>query len=283
MTFHLSGGPGFFLSHRPLLMRCLALFLLLGLQPLASATTAPHSVQTLGTRRTKGRYLRHHLHCTGVGQVNNVNRTIVIDPGHGGAQVAGNSRANNATGPKGTKEKDLALDIALRTADTLNGKGYSVLLTRNSDLNLDLKDRAAVALKNKATVFLSIHFNGDADPTIQGSETWVHAASTADSRLLASSVQQRVVGVTGYGNRGVRSKGLGVLSLAYHSPDTAACMVEISFLTDSKDEARLQDASYKDKIATALAQAIVDYIERSSSITPLKPVPTGDPNGDGDN
>lgn len=183
---------------------------------------------------------------------------IVIDPGHGGNNVVGKSSPNNATGPNGTREKSLTLDLAVRTGDALNGSGHTVILTRNADINLDLKDRAAIARNNNAVAFLSIHFNGNANPTVQGTETWVHSASTADSRLLASSVQQRLVGATGYNNRGVKSKGLGVLSLAHHLPTTAACLAEVSFLTDPNDESRLQGAGYKNQVAAALAQAILD-------------------------
>lgn len=207
---------------------------------------------------------------------------IVIDPGHGGNAVVGKSSPNNATGPNGTKEKNLTLDLAVRTAEALNGSGHRVLLTRNSDTNPDLKDRAAVASANNAVAFLSIHFNGDASPRVQGTETWVHSASTADSRLLAASVQQRLVAATGYRDRGVKSRGWGVLSLLHHLPTTAICLAEVSFLTDPNDERRLEGVAYKNQIAAALARAILDYINRATTIRPVNPIPEGDPNGDGD-
>jgi N-acetylmuramoyl-L-alanine amidase len=207
---------------------------------------------------------------------------IVIDPGHGGSSVVGNSSPNNATGPAGTEEKNVTLDIAVRIGDALNGSGHTVLLTRNSDVNLGLNDRAAVAADNNADAFLSVHLNGSTDPSVQGSETWVHSVSTDDSRLLAASVQQRLVGATGYSDRGVKSKGLGVLSLAYQNPNTACCLAEISFLTDPSDESRLQNATYKDSLAMALAQALLDYVNHSTSVTPATPTPEGDPGGNAD-
>jgi N-acetylmuramoyl-L-alanine amidase len=208
--------------------------------------------------------------------------TIVIDAGHGGASVIGHSSPNNATGPQGTQEKSLTLDLAIRMAEVLNQAGQHVLLTRNSDMNLDLRDRAAVARNNHASAFISIHFNGDANPAVQGTETWVHSVSSDDSRLLASSLQQQVVAVTGYTNRGVKSKGLGVLSLAFHDPTTAACLVEVSFLTNANDEIRLQNVNYKKQLAAALAQAVVDHLNGSTSIHPIPPVPSGDPAGEAD-
>ena len=65
--------------------------------------------------------------------------TIVIDPGHGGTTTTGNSSHNNATGPNGTKEKSVTLDLGVRVAELLVNQGYNVLLTRNSDVNLGLR------------------------------------------------------------------------------------------------------------------------------------------------
>jgi N-acetylmuramoyl-L-alanine amidase len=59
---------------------------------------------------------------------------IVIDPGHGGNSVVGHSSPNNATGPAGTKEKNLTLEIAVRVGDALNGSGHTVLLTRKDSV-----------------------------------------------------------------------------------------------------------------------------------------------------
>jgi N-acetylmuramoyl-L-alanine amidase len=205
---------------------------------------------------------------------------IVIDPGHGGAAKVGNSSANNATGPNGTKEKDLTLVLGLRLYDALQGSGHQVVLTRDTDVNLDLKDRAQVAASRKAAAFVSLHFNGDDDPSTRGTETWVHSAGTADSVLLASSVLQRLVNATGHSNRGVRRKGLGVLSPLVQDLDTAACLAEVSFLTDPDEEARLGDGAYLDSLTAALAQAILDYLNGSSSA--VIPIDDGDPNDDGD-
>jgi len=207
--------------------------------------------------------------------------TLVIDPGHGGSQSVGNSSANNAKGPSGTLEKDVTLDIALRLKPILDGKGHNTLLTRDADVNLGLADRAKVAANSGASAFLSIHFNGDTNSSTQGSETWVHSTSTRDSRLLAASVQQRVDAATGYANRGVKSKGLGVLSLSYQSPGTAACLVEISFLTDPNEEQRLGDDAYKNQVASSLALALTDFLSGSTS-GPAVPTPEGDPSGEAD-
>jgi N-acetylmuramoyl-L-alanine amidase len=208
--------------------------------------------------------------------------TIVIDPGHGGTDPIGGSDPNHATGANGLQEKAATLDLAQRVVTALNGSGNTVLMTRDTDTNLSLADRAAVARNANADAFLSIHFNAADDTTIQGTETWVHSASTDDSRLLAAVIQARAVAATGYNDRGVRSHAWGVLSMASQSPATACCLVEVSFLTDPNEAARLMTDAYKDAVAAQLAQALRDFVNHSTGLAPAQPQPVDAPNGDDD-
>src|SRR5690242_9409545 len=102
-------------------------------------------------------------------------RCIVLDPGHGGSQRNGGSSPNNATGPNGLLEKNLTLDVARLVRDALvadpGPSAVRVLLTRDGDTNPSLADRARVAHDNNADIFVSIHLNGDASPSTDGSET----------------------------------------------------------------------------------------------------------------
>jgi N-acetylmuramoyl-L-alanine amidase len=70
----------------------------------------------------------------------------------------------------GSWTKDVALQIGIETAEILN-RSFQVHVTRNSDKNLSLKDRAKVTLNRKAAAFVSIHLNGSANPEVQGTET----------------------------------------------------------------------------------------------------------------
>lgn len=203
---------------------------------------------------------------------------VTIDPGHGGDVKIGGSSPNNATGPNGTQEKSLTLSIGQDLSMSLSNAGHTVFMTRDTDANLSLSDRATVASSNGAQVFLSIHFNGDADPATQGTETWTHSICTGDSTLLAKSVQQRVVQATGYTDRGVKAKELGVLSLNWQSVATACCLAELSFLTDPNEEQRLvSDPSYRSTLVRALAAGITDYLASASGVVPANPQVTPDP------
>ena len=185
---------------------------------------------------------------------------IVIDPGHGGETKVGGSSPNNATGPSGTLEKHLTLDLARHAAAALKNSGHSVILTRNRDVNLRLDKRAAIAKDAGAEVFVSIHFNGFGDPQVQGTETWVHLLAGQAPRDLAARVQKAMLDVTLYHDRGVQSKTLGVLDPAHHDPATAACLAEVSFITSPADERRLQDDAYKQALGKAIAAGIADYL-----------------------
>ena len=103
---------------------------------------------------------------------------VVIDPGHGGNLDTGNSSKNNAVSPSGVLEKNMTLRFAFLVRDALKAIALSgahdikVFLTRDSDVNLGLADRAAVAKSKKADIFLSIHFNGF-NGVARGTETLI--------------------------------------------------------------------------------------------------------------
>lgn len=184
---------------------------------------------------------------------------FVIDPGHGGSTVLGGSSPNSATGPAGTLEKTLTLQIALLACDALAAKGHTVVLTRTADTNLGLEERAALARSAGADAFLSIHFNGWPDPTIQGSETFVHTQASPASMALAAAVQTQILSATGLPDRGVSKGDFAVLVPSRLSVDTAACLVEISFITDPREEQRMADPGYRLQIANALCIALDGY------------------------
>jgi N-acetylmuramoyl-L-alanine amidase len=190
--------------------------------------------------------------------------TIVLDPGHGGTTKVGGSSPNNATGPNGLKEKEVTLQVALAAEKELATDNIRVILTRRTDKNLGIADRANVARSNNADAFVSIHFNAPGgDVPAQGTETWIGEGHTPLSRSLAKVVQRRVVEATGYKDRGVKVGNVsGVIKPAAHSSRTANCLVEISFLSlDAKEEKRLRDPSYIDQLGEALARAVREDLQ----------------------
>ncbi len=185
---------------------------------------------------------------------------VVLDPGHGGTRREDSSSANNAEGPGGLLEKTVALQLAEATAGALAALGVACHLTRNGDNNLSLAARARVARDLKADAFVSIHLNASDEHRAQGTETWHHRRASAWSRSLAAAVQAGVAAATGLADRGVKSGGFGVLDPDLHAATTGSCLVEVSFLDRADEEDRLREAAYRERIARALAQAILGWL-----------------------
>lgn len=189
---------------------------------------------------------------------------IVIDAGHGGsANLPGDSSANNATGPTGLKEKNVTLEVAKRVKE--RGTDFEVRLTRSADVNLTFQERAKVAKDGQAAAFISVHFNGWKTPDVQGTETYLHTSGTPASLTLAKAIQKAVKAATGLNDRGVKKAGFGVLKPAYHHSGTAACLAEISFLTNAAEEQRLKSDAYLDALADALIAGVNEYLSKKAT------------------
>lgn len=210
---------------------------------------------------------------------------VVLDPGHGGTAPPvklGGSSWNNAIGPSGTLEKVLTLDVVKRAKAKLEAHGFEVLLTRGDDTNLSLANRAAVAKRRDAPVFVSVHFNASDNHNAQGTETFVHTSHNDASRRLCVAVQAAMVAELGLSDRnkshagGVKLGGFGVIDRTSHSPRTAAVLLEVSFLDRADEEARLKTNAYRDRIADALARGIKSYLRPSTESIDFETADSGE-------
>ena len=205
--------------------------------------------------------------------------TIVIDPGHGGTGSVGGSDGNHAVSASGVKEKDLTLIFAnlvkaeLQSAAQTGGHDLNVILTRTTDTNLSLANRAHVARTNHAHRFLSIHLNAFNGVT-RGVETYVRRAQDnvnldADRRF-ARRIQNAVFDViegfdSGSNDRGVKEEKFGVLndvSLGNtNGGNCRACLLEVEFLDVPAVDVLLNTgpnaANVRQTIAQAIAKAII--------------------------
>src|SRR5438093_2874280 len=102
-------------------------------------------------------------------------KTIVLDAGHGGHDTG-------ATGPSGLMEKDLVLDVTRRVAKLVEARlGLKVLLTRDSDNFVTLRDRTSFANRQHADLFVSIHANAHREAAADGVETYFLSSEATDS------------------------------------------------------------------------------------------------------
>jgi N-acetylmuramoyl-L-alanine amidase len=218
-------------------------------------------------------------------------RTVVIDPGHGGAEVG-------AKGPAGTLEKDVTLAIGRKLRSALaNGLGIQAFLTRDKDQEVALDDRTAFANNYKADLFVSIHANASAARGARGSEVYFlsYQASDEESRRLASSeggeivpgaaggagtsdlaiilwdmaqaehleessalatrINEELAEVTGSQGRGIKQAPFRVLVGA----GMPAVLVEIAFISNSEEEKLLRSDEYQNKVTAALVRGIARY------------------------
>ena len=189
---------------------------------------------------------------------------VVIDAGHGGTRTAGASSPNNAVGPNGLLEKDLTLDLARRVRVLLAGSA-TVILTRDAAINLSLSERAGQSRRNEADLFVSLHLNGAAPPDIDATESWVARKANARSRRFAHRIVDRLAGITGAPNRGVRERDLGVLVPERHPFGSGACLIELAYLSNAAQARRLERDDYRDELARGIAESIREDLEAGSS------------------
>lgn len=195
--------------------------------------------------------------------------TVVLDPGHGGTTSLPGASWNNAIGPSGSLEKNWTLDVCLRARAVLQSRGYNVLMTRDSDVSISGEDRRKVARDARADCFLSVHFNASDRHNAQGTETYVHPTTTsAASIAFMRSVQGAMVAALGHRDRNASRTNDGILRGSYmviresrHASKTAVCLHEVSFMDRVDEENRIKQASYRDRIATALADGVEAYFQ----------------------
>ncbi len=184
---------------------------------------------------------------------------VVLDPGHGGVEDVGGSSSNRATGPNGLLEKDVVFDIAGRVKSALEPLA-DVRLTRTATLNVSLSDRARAARDSHANVFVSLHMNGSSSPEQDNSEAWIARGAGARSRELAQSLVERIARAAGIPSRGVQQRDLGVLLASRHQPETAACLLEMAFLSNPEEARKLNDPAYRQRLAEALTDGIRTFV-----------------------
>lgn len=165
----------------------------------------------------------------------------------------------------GWMEKHLTLEVARRARTMLVVAGFEVHLTRETDEFLPLEERTARAAARHADVFISIHFNAGRDAEANGIETYIPSRSgssadvrggpIADHAVLGFLLQRHAVRRTGAADRGLRRASFAVLRTA----PCPAALLEGGFLTHPEEARRLTGADYQDRLASAIAAAVVEF------------------------
>ncbi|MEC2077871.1 N-acetylmuramoyl-L-alanine amidase [Metabacillus fastidiosus] len=176
-------------------------------------------------------------------------KKIVVDAGHGGKDPG-------ATGASKLREKDVVLDVALKLRDKLEAEGATVLLTRSTDVFIELPDRVKISNNSKYDAFVSIHINSATNRSARGTETYYNTSKNgAKSKLLAESIQPELVKALNTYNRGVKTQNFAVIK----NNELPSVLVELAFVSNPTEEAMLRDDAVRAKSADALTKGFITY------------------------
>ncbi len=200
-----------------------------------------------------------------------VSFTLILDPGHGGRFKGCQNQF--------LEEKNITLDLAQRIAKILKkNKNIKIFLTRNQDKHLsdqlqkDLSLRTELANFHKADLFVSLHINSKADSKVRGFEIYVPYGNDSvvpiESYICAAVLHHYIahkgdtnfVGNLGNVNgfdRGIRAAKFTV----FNNISCPAVLIEWDYLSNKAVAKQLENSSYKERVATIIAQALVNYID----------------------
>ena len=204
--------------------------------------------------------------------------TVVIDAGH---QQKGNDELEPiAPGATETKAKVsqgttgvasnvaeyvVTLQVSQKLESLLKGKGYKVIMVRNShNVNISNSERAQVANNANADAFIRIHCNGAENKAANGALTMCQTKNNpycgqlySMSRSLSQKVITRLCEATGANNKGILESdtmsGINWCSV----PVT---IVEMGFMSNSKEDKLLVQDAYQDKLAVGIANGVIEYL-----------------------
>ncbi|MBS1705903.1 MAG: N-acetylmuramoyl-L-alanine amidase [Armatimonadetes bacterium] len=180
-------------------------------------------------------------------------KVIVVDAGHGGTDSG--ATASSA------KEKNLTLKIARNVGEELSGLGVAVIMTRTDDIKVPLTERADIANRSNADLFVSIHINSNDVGNSSGVIIFYHGGSSV-SKLLAQTIASQVAKVSGLPDWGAMSdkkiyqSGFSVL----RNTKMPGVLCELGFISNSKDRARMLTEDFQVSVAKAIVQGIKVFI-----------------------
>ncbi len=222
-----------------------------------------------------------------------INRVIVIDPGHGGIDPG-------AIGIGKTKEKDVVLAFAQVLRDQLRATGrYEVVMTRDDDSFVTLKERVRVARHTQADLFIAIHADKVRGPTARGATVYTLSEKASDAEAEALAQKENLADVIGgvdlgagneevndilidltqretknhsmfFAKKAVRQltpvtlmTGRPVRSAGFvvlKAPDIPSVLLELGYLSSDADEKLLNSDAWRKQIGAALVNAIDGYM-----------------------
>ena len=223
-------------------------------------------------------------------------KVIVLDPGHGGVDPG-------AIGASGVYEKNITLAAAREFRDILNRSGkYKVILTRDRDIFLPLRDRFEVARRNDADLFISLHADSIKNREVRGLSVYTLSENASDSEAaalaekenkadiiagidlshesaevtnilidlaqretmnLSSRIAEAVIDELKRDVKLLRRTHRFAGFAVLKAPDVPSLLIEMGYLSNRDEERLLRQASYRAKLGGALQQALDGFYSRT--------------------
>jgi N-acetylmuramoyl-L-alanine amidase len=236
---------------------------------------------------------------TSVPKTSRVSKLVVIDPGHGGIDPG-------THGSTGLQEKSIVLAVGKKLRDDLQAAGYKVVMTRDSDVFIPLRERVNIARAAQADLFVSLHVDSNDHHDVRGASIYTLSedASDREAAKLADkeNMSDVIAGVDLSGenspvasilidlaqretmNRSVRfaETALSKLSTAtmvrptsphrsagfavLKGPDVPAVLIEMGYLSNTQDEGEMASSSWRSKVAEAITQAVNTHFQGKPGI-----------------
>ena len=217
---------------------------------------------------------------------------IIVDAGHGGKDPG-------CIGKGGTREKDIVLSVAKKLKNKLDSNGFKTYLTRDGDKYLKLADRAAIAEKRKADLFISLHANANPSRKMKGFSIYTLSEKASDEeakklaeaenaadkigvegftefeeniRIALSSLQQHAVAEMSEEYATGCAKSFKRASIEQqpgpdvrHAPfavlrsTVPGALLELGHLSNAAEEKLLKTSSHQDKLVDAIVKSVKNY------------------------
>lgn len=183
--------------------------------------------------------------------------TIVIDPGHGGEDPGASSDYTKK------HEKDFTLKVSKSLAKRLKGLGAHVILTREDDSNLSLRNRAKLANEETADVFISLHFDSSGENNENSGITsyYYNKHDLALSQVINHSLKKINIQ-----NNGDQFGDFMVL----RESDCPSVLLEMGYMNNKKDVKRIESKKYQQQLVYRISDGLENYFRHQGKIPQSK-------------
>lgn len=189
-------------------------------------------------------------------------KTVVIDPGHGGID-------GGAISVLGDEEQEINLDISLKLRDKLKAKGIAVVMTRETDAGLygendtnkkvaDMKARCSLINEVNPELMVSVHQNNYSSEGVKGAQVFYYSHSVEGEKAAVILQNHLREGLDKDNERKAKKNDNYYILINVKCP---AVIAECGFLSNYSEAELLKNSEYQEKVAQALCDGICEYLE----------------------